>query len=246
MSKTMSAFRGSLDGYYQVEDSQGNFGSVYSAGNMVDFGITPDAEELEVISTANDTYGQAADSMIDAKPTKASWGVNRFNINNWDIAFMGEHAARTAVQTTVTDEVVAAVQGEMFKVDGLDVSAETIQDETDTTTFVKDTDYEIVDAALGIYKWLAASQTIHVDYTKGAESGYLLSGGTKSSKYIRFWGRGINRFNNKRCLIRIPRMSVKSSGQFSFVGTEAASMQMEGTMNVPTDGSAPFEIITEE
>ncbi len=251
MSKSMSAFRGSLDLFYQVEASDGSFGPTFAAGNVTDFSISPDAEELEIIDTGNANYGQAADAMIDAKPTKFSFGVNRFNIDNWDVAFMGSHAARSAAQANVTDEAVVVTLGEMSKLAGLDISAVVIQDDSDTTTYVLDTDYEVIDAALGIIKWLSAGSigdgdTVHIDYTTAAETGYLLSGGTESSKFLKVWGRGINRFNNKRSIINIPRASVKSSGAFSFVGTDAAAMQFDGTANIPADGGATFTIITDE
>ncbi len=246
MSKTISAFRGSLDLYYQVEDDSGNFGQVYDAGNVTNFSIGPDAETVDVLSTKNADYGQAADSMTEPKPTTFSFNVNRMNIDNWAVGFMGEYAARTASSATVTDEAVSAVQNGMFIVEGFDISAVTIQDSTDTTTFAEGTDYEIVDPALGIIRWLAADTDLHVDYTTAAESGYLLSGGTKSSRFLRVWGRGINRFTNKRCLVKIGRGSVKTGGNFSFVGTDPSEMQFEGTANIPADGSAAFEIITDE
>ena len=250
MSKTMSAYRGSLDLYYQVEDSNGDFGQIFSAGNVTDFEIIPEAEELEVISTGNSDYGQAADSMIDAKPTKASFSINRMNIDNWAVAFMGAIAARSATSSPVADEEVTAIAGGISKLANLDVSSVVVKDETDTTTYVLDTDYEIVDAALGLIKTLSTGSigdgdTLHVSYTKDAETGFDLSGGTASSKFLRVWGRGINRFNNKRCLVKIPRASVRPGGNFSLVGTDPASTQFDMTINVPTDGSAPFTIITD-
>ena len=246
MSKTISGFRGSLDLYYQVEDSDGNFGEVFDAGNVTDFNITPEAEELEIIDTGNANYGQAADTMIDAKPTKFSYSVNRFNIDNWDIAFMGDHVSRSAALADIAAELVAAKKDSIFKLAGLDVSAVVIKDDTDTTTFDLATDYEIVDAELGLIKWLATDASLHVAYTTAAESGFLLSGGTKTSKFLKLFGRGINRFTNKRCIVNIHRGSVKAGGSFSFVGTDAASMQFDGTANVPADGGATFTIVTDE
>lgn len=246
MSKQISGYRGSLDIFYQVEDSQGNFGAIYDGGNIVDFNLTPDADETEIIDTGNANYGQAADSMIDAKPTKYSMTVNRMNIDNWAVAFMGEYAARSAAQATILDHVVSAVQNEMFKLPDYDITIDDIMDDVDVVSYAEGTDFEIVDAALGIVKWLAADDDLHVDYTKAAETGYLLSGGTKTSKFLRVWGRGINRFNNKRCLVNISRSSVRGGGAFSFVGQDPSQMQLEGTIIVPSDGSAGFTIVTDE
>ncbi len=250
MSKTMSAFRGSLDLYYQVENSDGSFGPAHSAGNVTNFDITPDAEELEVVSTGNADYGQAADSMIDAKPTKFSFTVNRFNLDNWAMAFMGDYAARTAAQGSVVDEAHTVSMGDMIKLAGLDVSAVVVKDATGVTTYDLTDDYLIVDAALGIIKpveggAISDGDVLHISYNTAAETGFLLSGGTKSSKFIKLFGRGVNRFNNKRSIVSIPRGSVKPGGNFSMVGTDAASIQFDGTINVPTDGSAPFTIVTD-
>ncbi len=252
MSKQMQGFRGSIDAYFQVEQSDGSFGPVYPAGNLTNFELTPDAEEMEIISTGNDDYGQALDSMIEAKPTKGSFGVNRFNIDLLALAFMGDVAARSGTETTVTDEVVAAVPGEIFKLANIDVSALVLTNTAGTTTYDVEDDYEIVDAALGLVKVVAAADggtiaegDIHADYTAAAPTGWLLNGGTKSSKFIKLIGRGINRFNNKRSIITVPRASIKSAGGFSFVGTEAASISFDLTCNVPTDGSPVFTVVAQ-
>jgi len=252
MSKQMQGYRGSLDLYFQIEDDAGNFGEIFDAGNVTDFSISPQAEELEIIDTGNANYGQAADTMIDAQPTTFSFNVNRFNLDNWAVAFGGTYAARTAAEKPVAAaNYTAPPLGGMIKLVGLDVKSIVIQDETDTDTYVEDIDYKVVDAALGIIQILAGGgiaegDVLHIAYSTSAESGFLLSGGTKTSRFLRMWGRGINRFNNKRCLINIGRGSVKSGGAFSFVGTDAAAMQFDGVANVPTDGSAVFTIVTDE
>jgi hypothetical protein len=252
MSKQMQAFRGSLDLYYQVEQSDGSFGPVYPAGNVTNFELVPDAEEVEVISTGNADFGQALDSMIEAKPTKGNFTVNRFNIDSWALAFMGEVAARTGTEAEITDEVVAAVPGEIFKLANLDISELALTNTEGTVTYDVDDDYEIVDAALGLVKVKTAAEggaivegDIHADYTAAAPTGWLLNAGTKSSKFIKLWGRGINRFNNKRSIVQVPRASVKPSGGFSIVGTDPASIQMDLTCNVPTDGSPVFTVVAE-
>lgn len=248
--KSMSAFRGSLDLYYQVENSDGSFGPLHPAGNVTNFDITPDAEELEVISTANATYGQSADSMVDAKPTTFSFTVNRFDIDSWAMAFMGEIGARSAVSGNVVDEEHTVSMGDLIKLAGLDVSAVVVKDSTGSTTYDLTDDYLVTDAELGIIQVvdggaITDASVLHVSYTTAAETGWLLSGGTKSSKFIKLFGRGVNRFNNKRSIVTIPRGSIKPGGNFSLVGTDAASIQFDGTINVPTDASAPFTIIAE-
>ncbi len=251
MSKQIRAYRGSLDGYYQVEQDDGSFGPVYSAGNLIDFSINPEVDSLDVISTRNADYGQAADSMADPKPTKIPFSVNRFNIDHWAMAFMGEISKRTASQKTITDEVVHARVGEMAKLANLDISSLVLNHTSGSPTYTAGADYEIVDAELAIIRFPSTSSIpddtdIHADYTAAAESGYLLEGGRKTSRFIKFWGRGLNRFNNKRCIIHVGRAAVVSSGAFSFVGTDAAEMGMEMTANVPADGSAAYTIITDE
>lgn len=251
MSGTMSAYRGSLDAYYQIEQSDGSFGPVKPAGNLVDFSIIPESEELEVISTANADYGQAADSMIDAKPTKVQYSCNRFDRDGLGVVFMGSVTARTAVSSTVTAEAHTVSMGDMIKLDNEGVSSVVVQDATDTTTYDLGDDYEITDAALGIIKVLedgdiSDADVLHISYTVDEETGYEIAGGTDSSKVIKIWGRGVNRFNNKECLVLIPRMPIKPGGNFSLVGTDAATIQYDGTINVPSDGSAPYTIIVED
>lgn len=251
MSKAVSAYRGSLDAYYRIINSDGSYGPAKPTGNLVDFSIVPNAEELEVISTQNATYGQAADSMVDAQPTTVSFTVNRFNADGLGLAFMGPVSSRTGASSDITAEEHTVSMGDMIKLNNLDVSAVVVKDETDTTTYVLDTDYTIVDAALGLIEPvdggdISDADVLHIDYTVDAESGYLIDGGTDSSKYIHLFGRGINRFDNKRTLVDIPRLSIRPGGNFSLVGTDAATVQFDGTINVPSDDSSPYTIIVEE
>jgi len=248
MSKKVSAYRGSLDVYYQLYDSSGALlDPVYPGGNMTDFMFTPDAEKVEVISTGNADYGQAADAMTDQKPTSFSMSTNRFNSDLWAVAFMGTSVPRTAASANITDEQVVVAAGEMFKVAGKDISAITVKNEAGDTTYELDTDYEVVDAALGIFKHLtdggiADASTIKISYTTAAESGYTIKGGIDSSKFIKITARGVNRFNNKRVLIEVDKISVTPSGSFSFVSTDPAAMTLEGTVIVPGDGTEGFRI----
>lgn len=251
MSKTVSGYRGSLDAYYQIMNSDGTFGPVKPAGNLVDFSIEPASEELEIIDTGNANYGQAADSMIDAKPTKVAYSVNRFNTDGLGLAFMGPVTKRDAASASVTDEEHTASIGDMIKLDALDVSAVVVKNQAADTTYVLDTDYTIVDAGLGIIKpvdggGIVDDAVLKISYTKDAETGSIIAGGTDSSKIIKLWGRGVNRFNNKRVLVMIPRLPIKPGGNFSLVGTDAATVAYDGTINVPTDGSAPYSIIVED
>lgn len=248
MGSEMRGYRGSLDAYFQLYDENDELGAAFAVGNLTEFNLTPDSEEVEVISTGNADFGQAADSMTDPKPTKCQFTCNRHSRHTLALNFMGSVSARSAVQATVTDESVNVEVGELFKVLGLDISAVTVTSDDGNTTYVLDTDYEIVDAALGLMRVIdggsIAAGSVLVDYTKAAETGYLLEGGVDSSKFVKIFGRGVNRFNSKRTIVEIARGSIRPSQAFGMVGSDPATAGYEVTITTPDDGSAPFKVIT--
>lgn len=246
---TLRGYRGSLDAYMQLHDSGGALGAPFSVGNLQDFTITPAAEEVEIISTGNSDFGQAADAMTDPKPTKVSFSANRHSVQTMAVNFMGSVAARSAAQATVTDEVVPVEAGGLFRVDAFDISAMTVKDAPAGTSYAVDTDFVVVDAALGLLRAVEGggitTGTVAVSYTKAAETGYLINGGVDSSKFVKIFGRGVNRFDSSRCFIEIARGSIRPAQGFGLVGNEPAVAGYEVTITTPTDGSAPFKIIKE-
>lgn len=247
MSADMSALRLLFNPYLQKYDSDGNLGVPFDGGNWTEFTITPDAEEVEVISTRIEDGGQAADAMTDPKPSKASFVANRFTRHTLAMNLMGDVTARTAAEATITDKTITVEVGELFTLGAYETSAETFTSMDGLTTYVKDTDYEEVDTALGLYKVIdgggISDGTILADFTKAAESGHQINGGVDSTTHVKIFGRAKCMFTSKIYYVEIEKGSIRPSQSISLVGTDPASAGYEVTIITPDDGSAGFKFI---
>ncbi len=226
----------------------------YPLGNATTIELTPDSETIEVISTQNDDYGQAADSMTEAKPTKGTVTINRFNRRNLALAFMGTDSQKAIAETTVTDEVAVAVLGGAARLAKGEASAVIVQDVTDTTTYVDGTDYTVeTGPGFTLIQFpetssIADGDTLHVDYTAGADSGFLIDGGVKSTRRIRLLCDGRNRFTGQPILLEIFKGTLAPNSPFNFLASDPAESSFSITaISVDVSGTKkPFEVHVKE
>ncbi len=240
MSLPISGFRGSLNLYFQIEKEPGVFGTAHLFGNLSNFELIPAADKVDIISTMNEDYGQAADTMTDPQPTTASATINRFSLTTEALAYMGDLELLEGSEKTISDEEHKGVKsGDIIKLDGgfgvKDVSIKTGGSPLDEDQFV------VKEPDLGLIEVLTDGD-IEVSYTVAAPSGLKLSGGVNPSRFLRCWGVGINRFNNKKRMIKLARAGVRPGGGSSLVGTDNSEINLEFTLTTPADGSPAFEI----
>ncbi len=238
----ISAYRGSLNMYFQVEldSATATFGPAMLLGNLTSFELTPSAETVDVISTLNEDYGQAADSMVEPSSTTVSATANRFNLSTEALAMLGDIEVLSTEAKTVTDESLGTVKaGDIVRLAGLGVSDLVL---SSAGSPVDEERYRLVEPTLGLVKILDAGDYT-ASYTVGAQNGTRLTGGTNSAKFVRLLGRGVNRYNSKETIIKISRSSVAPSGGFSLVGTDNSEIGLDFVLLTPADGSPAFEMI---
>lgn len=242
----MHAFKGSGKVMFCLFDAAGVLTDKwYPFGNTTTVEVTPESETIEVLSTGRDDYGQALDSMVDPKPTKGTLTINRFNHRNLAIAFMGLAALKTISEATITDEEVVAVLGGAVRLANGSASAVTVQDETDTTTYTVDTDYTIrTSPGVTFIEFPETSTipdgaTLHIDYTAGADAGYLIQGGTTPSQKMAIVFDGKERFSGKDALLDIFQCTIKPSAGFNFQSSDPAEVSYEIILiKLPTKSSS--------
>lgn len=225
----MHGFKGSGKLSFALYDDNGDLvPKFYPLGNATTLELTPESETTDVLSTENDDYGQAVDSMTDPKPTKGTVTINRFNRRNLALAFMGEDSQKAISESGITDEVIVCVKGGAARLANGKASVVSIWDETDTTEYTAGTDYTVETGPGFTFiqfpetTTIADGATLHADYTAGADAGYVIDGGIKSSRKIQLICDGRNRFTSEQGVLEIFEASLSPSSPFNFLAADPA------------------------
>jgi len=193
-------------------------------GNTPGFELTIESEVVEHFN---------ADSGVREKDDSVTIEVNRNatitcdNISNENLALfiIGDVSTVSQTGASVTDEAITVQTGRYYQL-GVSssnptgrrgISTVVVQDDTDTTTYVEDTDYE-VDATLGrLYiipgGSIADDDVLHVDYAYATNSRtQIASNSTQSTdgalRYVADNAKGTNRD------LYIPSCELRPEGGF--------------------------------
>ena len=183
-------------------------GGYKQVGNVYPFKIKVETDQKGQTSRMKETAGQTLDAVTRLKTNgiTGSLDIHQWIPETLAWALMGEAVALTAGSGAVdvgTPESVTAVLDEFVRLAHGDVSSVVVKDDTDTTTYVAGTDYE-VNAALGMIKALSTGDisdddVLHVSYSYAAETGYQVNIGTKSLIRVAVLIDGEDEFTGEAC-----------------------------------------------
>lgn len=252
MLDTSFSFLGSGDLYIDKLTSAGVAQGYQLVGNATSFQLSVEAEEKKQTGNKRDTYGQTIASNAKISATKISITLNQYDVPTMAAALMGDTVAMTASSGSVTagsPEDVDAISDRWVELAnyGGGVSSVVVKDETDTTTYVADTDYE-VNTRLGMIKALSTGSisdgdTLHVAYDYAAEAGYKITGATESSVLLKLRLDGYNVNSGNNVQVTVWEAHVIPSTPIDFLSEDYGEITLEGEMITPTGYSWPFEII---
>jgi hypothetical protein len=167
------------------------------------------------------------------------------------MALAGDAVELTGSGGTVTAEAVTAVTaGEYAELANDDVSLVVVQDVTDTTTYVENTDY-ILNAKLGMIAIIsggaiAKDDVLHIDYTYAAESGYRVNVGTTAQVRVAIRANLKDEFDASReFTIDIDSAVIASSAEINFIseaGSDGEDLQFSMTLETLSGQTSPMRI----
>lgn len=248
MSYTQESFLGAGDLNIDVYDSDGNKTGELDVGNASMFAINaPAIEKKEQTGFRRGNYGQTVKSVITKLEQELKFTLTDINRKNLALAMFGTDAAytQTADNNTSTPEAVTAHTDKYTKLVSRQLDPATppvVQDETDTTTYVEDTDYEI-DYQTGRLKTLSAGSisdddTLHVVSTWLAiTDGFKVDGQdlNKIEAYIRLIGE--DQANDRDCEVIVYKAQIEPSGDINWLTEDFASLEFSGKILATSDGA---------
>lgn len=165
-----------------VFDSDGNLTGERDVGNALIFAAaTPSLEKKTMKGMRRENYGQDIKSLISK--TEQEFNITLVDVNKENLALvmLGEDSiySQTAGDNTASPEDVTARADKWVKLAGRNLDPATppvVQDETDVTTYVEDTDY-VIDYQVGRLMALSTGSitdedVLHVASTWLSHTGY--------------------------------------------------------------------------
>lgn len=219
------------------------------AGACTKFEINTESELKEQTSKGRDDYGQVLASVTLPGKSNISLTLNQLDAENLAMAFLGSQSPNDQAAGTVasgTPEAVIAHVGYYSDLEFEMVSTVVVKDDSDSTTYVAGTDYE-VDARLGLIKTLAGGSisegdTLHVSYTYAKVDKTKIVGADSPILRASLLLDGKNMVNGKDVHVRVPLARLKPSSAVDFLSDDFLPLELEGLCEIPDDGSPSFEI----
>lgn len=241
----MSGFLGS--GRLYVDRKVGNvYKGLKYLGNATKFELKENSEKKERVSKDRANYGSALNTVYVKKPADVMITLDDIDRDNLALVFLGDSSAVTVTGATVTDEVVTGYQGMILKTAQRKISSVVLTHSTGTPTYVLNTDYQIVDADLGLIKIIGSTitdgQSLKIDYTYGGMASSKVAGGTNSSIIVKILFDGVNQADQTKAIVNVFEATLSPAGGVDFLAAEFSSIQLVGIANVPTGGTAAYEV----
>lgn len=248
MSYTQEQFIGSGDLNIDVYDASGNKTGELDVGNAIAFTINaPAIEKKERKGFRNDNYAKTIKSVITKVEQDLKFTLTDINRKNLTMAMFGVDAdyTQSAGDNTASPEDIVAIDDKWVKLVSRSLDEATppvVKDETDTTTYVLDTDYEI-DYRVGRIKVLSGGSisdgdTLHVGSTWLAiTGGYKIDGleVNKLEAYIRLIGE--DQANSRNCEVIVYKAQIEPGGDMNWLSEDYVDLEFTGKILDTTDGN---------
>ena len=242
----LTPFSGAADIFLAPVNMAGELqGDWFDPGNTVTMSLKSSGSPIYVKSRQKSTMNQVVGVKAGEKDQAGTIVFKGFDAKNLAHGLSGNAVPLTVTSGTETDKVITApVPGYYVELGREDVSDVVVQDETDTTTYVKGTDYNY-NPALGLFTILTGGgisedDTLHIDFAYAAQSGYQVNIGTEDQILMAIKGDVYNEFSGESWKLNLKVVSLVANSEIPFIseaGSEGETIDMVMTPITPEDGS---------
>lgn len=217
--------------------------------------LTPgreEGDEFTITSKRRGTYGQTIHSETEAgKATleivlreQPRWVLAAaFAANDTDVSVSGSSVVNENLTVKKLDRIYRLAQRNIKA-----SPAMVVTDVGAVTTYVLDTDYEIVDLRLGIIKILSTGaisedEVLEIDYDYDAFTGFEILGETVTEKRFQVLFDGKNRISGKDLEAVWYDVTLKAPDVFDLLSSDIIDITLSGTAVTPTGKTSPYRIL---
>ena len=233
-----------------VNSSGVKTGAYKQVGNAYPMSFQVATSQVEVKSRMVATSGQTIASKVDIDDTNGSLTLREWNAANLAWALAGTYTALSGTGGSVsTENVTAPAVDDWVELANADVSSVVVQDATDTTTYVENTDYSL-NAKLGLLTIIEGgditeADVLHVDYTYAAESGYKVEIGTQAQVRVAVKAELYNEFSGESFALELDSVVLAANSEINFIseaGGEGEELAFTMTAETITGQTSPGRV----
>lgn len=219
-------------------------------GNATQFQIQENSEIKTRKSRQKASYGQTLNSVAIKGDAEISITLDDLDKDNLALAFLGTVSGVSVTGGSATAEVATAIHDKSLELANRKVSSVVVQDQTDTTTYVLGTDYEIENAAMGFIKVLSTGaitdgQTLHISYDYATVAGNKVAGGTDASIRVALRLDGENLATQQPVIADVYEAELSPQSGVDFLAEDFANLELNGTLNTPSGKTEAYVLETD-
>jgi len=206
----------------------------------------PTLEKKEETGRRRQNYGETIKSIVTKTEQMFKTTIKDINRHNLAVAMLGEDVvySQAAGDNTASPESVTARAGRWVKLAARNLdpgNPPVVQDDTDTTTYVENTDYEIDYQVGRIYvpesgSSIADEDVLHVASTWLQHTGYKVLANTDMTKEIAVRVIGYDKANDRNGELLIHKARIEPSGDLAWINEEFMSVEVTGEILRTSDG----------
>ncbi|ADW18571.1 hypothetical protein Despr_2432 [Desulfobulbus propionicus DSM 2032] len=204
-----------------------------------------ETETLDAKLNGKYTLGQIGKSFTRISDATISFSLNIYDPKIVAAYFMGSAVDITAASGTYT-ATITGILNKWVPIGHNDLTTCTVKDETDTTTYIANTDYE-VNTSMGMIRVLSSAidgDTLHISGDKAAASGFKITGATSPVINVGLYLDGKNYVEGNEVKLRVWQAQIRADGDFDLLAQGGfPELAFSGKMITPAGKSWPFELI---
>lgn len=248
MSNEVKSLLFAGDAFVRFKDpATGTFGAPESL-ELDKFEIKVATERKEKLSKKRATFGQPFVSFGVPQPSEFSITFSEVSRKMFASMLAASMEALNIVSAAIAEDVTIANLDEWVPtgIRYINPTGFTVKDATETTTYVKDVDYQI-DYELGHIRALSGGDISATDVVKlagntEAVTGHRLRGAQSYNQVLYIELNGQNLITRERVIITAPQASVATESAYDFMGGELADVPLTGRLEIASGWTEPFRI----
>ncbi len=211
------------------------------------FEIKTPSEQMQKISKARATFGQAWLTYFSGKPAEFSLVLDELSQETLAMQLAGEVSALTQTAGALTAIDVTVEPGKWVDIgyENLDLATLVVTNPAATVTYVKDVDYEVNPRTGMIYVPAAGAipaGPVKFTAAKKAFTGSVIAGGKQFSTVMRMKLDGINLIDRRGMLLTAQQGTVSAQDAYDFLSGKLASVPLKGLLEVASGYDSPFQL----
>lgn len=248
---TNEAYMGAGDLFIARYDANGDLGPSYQVGNTEDFVINaPDIDKAERNGKMRQNWGNVVHTLVKSVKQGLSFTLTDINRRNLALAMFGTDTTLTQTGGSdgsaidVTAKLGAWVAMGKYKLDP--DNAPVVKDDTDTTTYVEGTDYEIDYQAGSLMAIdggsISADDTLHVTRTWLAYTGFKIAGHANTEVNVKLELLTQNKAGGSaEGKLTVYKATLEPSGDMAWLSEDYIDLAFSGEINTVTAGTYDYE-----